>query len=67
MTRQFSFLFSSVLLASMFPFVGCGGTGGEATFTPPSDELSAEEKAEDEAYEKQMQDDMQRQQSEGTK
>jgi hypothetical protein len=51
----------------MFTFVGCGGTGGEATFTPPSDEISAEEQAEDEAYEQQMQDDMQRQQSEGTK
>jgi len=66
MTRQISFLFSSVLLASMFTFVGCGGTGGEATFTPPTDEVTAEEQAEDEAYEKQMQEDMQRQQSEGS-
>ena len=66
MTRQISFLFSSALLASMFTFVGCGGTGGEATFTPPTDEVTSEEMAEDEAYEKQMEADMKRQQSEGS-
>ena len=50
----------------MFTFVGCGGTGGEATFTPPTDEVTSEEMAEDEAYEKQMEEDMKRQQSEGS-
>ncbi len=67
MTRQISFLFSSALLVSMLTFAGCGGGGGDATFVPPTDEVSAEEQQEDEAYEKQMSQDSQRMQSEGTK
>ena len=67
MTRKISFLFSSALLVSMFTFVGCGGAGGDATFVPPTDEVSAEEQQEDEDYEKQMQQDQQRMQSEGTR
>ncbi len=67
MTRQISFLFSSALLVSMLTFAGCGGTGGEATFVAPTDEISAEEQQEDEDYEKQMAQDSQRMQSEGTK
>lgn len=64
MTRQISLLFSSALLASMFTFVGCGGGGGEAEFVAPTDEMSQEEIQEDEDYEKQMQQDAERQQSE---
>ena len=67
MARKISFLFSSALLVSMFTFVGCGGTGGDATFVPPTDEVSAQEQQEDEDYEKQMQQDQQRMQSEGTR
>ena len=67
MTRQISFLFSSALLVSMFTFVGCGGSGGEAEFVPPTDEISAEELQEEEDYEKQMQRDQERMQSEGSR
>ena len=67
MTRQISFLFSSAILASMFTFVGCGGTGGEAVFVPPTDEVTAEELQEDEDYEAQMNADSERQQSEGSR
>ncbi len=67
MTRKISFLFSFALLVSMLTFVGCGGSGGEATFVPPSDEVSAEEEQEAEDYEKQMQQDSQRMQSEGSR
>lgn len=67
MTRQISFLFSSALLVSMFTFVGCGGTGGDAEFVAPTDEVTAEEQQEDEDYEKQMQQDSARMQSEGSK
>ncbi|MAI24426.1 MAG: hypothetical protein CMN75_00200 [Spirochaeta sp.] len=67
MTRQISFLFSSALLVSMFTFVGCGGSGGEAEFVPPTDEISAEELQEEEDYEKQMQQDQERMQSEGSR
>jgi len=66
MTRQISFLFSSALLVSMLTFAGCGGSGGEATFVPPTDEMSAEEQKESEDYEKQMQQDSQRMQNEGS-
>lgn len=66
MTRQISLLFSFAVLASMLTFVGCGGTGGDATFVPPTDEVTAEEQQEDEDYEKQMQQDQERMQSEGS-
>lgn len=67
MTRKISFVISSALLVSMFTFVGCGGSGGDATFVPPTDEITAEEQQEDEDYEKQMQQDQQRMQTEGTR
>lgn len=51
----------------MFTFVGCGGTGGEAEFIPPTDEVTAEELQEAEDYEAQMNADSERQQSEGSR
>ena len=67
MTRQISFLFSSALLISMLTFVGCGGASGPAEFVPPTDEVSAEELQEEEDYEKRMQQDQERMQSEGSR
>ncbi|MAI33439.1 MAG: hypothetical protein L7W43_10380 [Rubripirellula sp.] len=67
MTRQISFLFSSAFLISMLTFAGCGGSGGDAEFVPPTDEITAEELQEDEDYEKQMQQDQERMQSEGSR
>jgi hypothetical protein len=67
MTRQISFASYVLVLVSAFAFVGCGGGGGEATYEAPSDEITAEQIKESEDYEKQMEADNLRQQSEGTK
>ena len=53
MTRKFSLPTFVLVFASALTIAGCGGGGGEATFTP-SDDQSAEELAEEEAYEAAM-------------
>ena len=65
MIRQISLASYVWVFVSALTLAGCGGGGGEATFTPPSDEITAEEIQEDEDYAAQMEADRQRQQSEG--
>jgi outer membrane PBP1 activator LpoA protein len=67
MTRQISFASYVLVLVSAFAFVGCGAATGDATFEAPSDEITADQQQESDDYEKQMEADNLRQQSEGTK
>ena len=55
MTRKFSFPALALALVCSFGIVGCGGSGGEATFDPSEVEAqSADEVAEAEAYKEEM-------------
>ena len=49
MTRKFSLPTFVLVFASALTFAGCGAPGGDAEFVP-SDAQSAEELAEEEAY-----------------
>lgn len=55
MTRKLSFPALALALVCSFGMVGCGGSGGEATFDPSEVEAqTAEEQAEAEAYAEEM-------------
>ena len=64
MTRQISLASYVLVLVSALTFAGCGGGGGEATFTPPTDEVSAADKQAADDYEAQMEADNARQRAE---
>jgi hypothetical protein len=53
MTRKFSLPTFVLVFASALTLAGCGAPAGDAQFTP-SDDQTAEELAEDEAYEAAM-------------